>query len=159
MDIDKDFIRQVFELEKTAVNQDRLAENISENLKKRHLKSPTQWPTFALAPNQTNNESFSSSGLIVALDNATQSYDKIWLELSIPASDTSLSARIKRPFHQLVLFYVNNLGQKQIKFNDRLLRIINKLTVSDGSKDAEIRELKEQLAELRNRVQELEKSR
>jgi lipid II:glycine glycyltransferase (peptidoglycan interpeptide bridge formation enzyme) len=91
-----------------------------------------------------------------AFNNAIKEYDKIWLELSIPAADKSFAARLKRPLHQLVLFYVNRIGQKQIKFNDRMLRIVNHLVTSEEKKENEIKELQERLAHLQKRIEELE---
>ena len=158
MDLDKVEVRQVFELEKTAVNQTDLAKRISNNLKAHQLKSPAHWPTFALTTDASNNESFATSDLRKTVNSATKEYDKIWLELSIPASDKSFVARLKRPFHQLVLFYVNRIGQKQIKFNDRLLRAINHLVASEEKKNNEIKELRKQLADLQKRIAELEQN-
>ena len=139
MDLDRNTVRQVFELEKTAVNQTDLAARIYNNLKMYELKAPTHWPAFALSSDALSHDTSSISDLREALNNAIKEYDKIWLELSIPASDKTFAARIRRPFHQLVLFYVNKLGQKQIKFNDRLLRIVNQLITSEEKKDDEIK--------------------
>ncbi|MCP4422695.1 MAG: hypothetical protein GY805_39300 [Chloroflexi bacterium] len=158
MDIDKDTICQLFELEKTAVNQDTLAERISENLRKHHLHSPDKWETFTLPSTIVGNESVTDTDLLPALEQATKNYDKIWVEISLPLADNSFSTRIKRLFHQLTVFYVNKLGQKQIKFNDRLLRVIHHLIASENEKDAKIGELQGHLAQLQKRVQELEKN-
>lgn len=160
MDLDKDAIYQVFELEKTAVNQTDLATRIYNNLKTHDLEAPAHWPTFALTSDEVNSESYSASAsnLRAALNNAIKEYDKIGLELSIPAADKSFAARLKRPFHQLVLFYVNKIGQKQIKFNDRLLRIVKQLVASEEKKDSKINKLQEQLAHLQKRIEELEQS-
>lgn len=155
MDLDKDVIRQVFELEKTAVNQTDLAARIYNNLKTHKLEAPAHWSVFALTVDNLNDDPLSLD-LHEALNSATKEYDKIWLEMSIPASDTSFVARLKRPFHQLVLFYVNKIGQKQIKFNDRLLRLVNHLIVSEEKKENEIKELQEKLAHLQKRIEELE---
>lgn len=155
MKLDKDEIRQVFELEKTAVNQTDLATRIYNNLKTHKLEAPTHWPVFALTMDNLNDDPLSLD-LREALNSATKEYDKVWLELSIPAADKSFAARLKRPFHQLVLFYVNRIGQKQIKFNDRLLRIVNQMIVSEEKKEDEIKELQERLAHLQKRIEELE---
>ena len=156
MNLDEDVIRGVFELEKTAVNQTDLVSRIHHNLKSHDLKGPQQWPKFALATDSINAAFASDSGLHNALSNALKEYDKIGLELSIPASDKSFITRLKRPFHQLVLFYVNKIGQRQIMVNDRLLRIINHLVISEEKKDKTIKELRAQLADLQKRVEELE---
>ena len=159
MDLDKDTIRQVFALGDTAVNQTSLAERISKNLEGHQLKSPTHWPTFALTEDAPGSDSVSIASLREALNNATKEYDKIWLEITIPASDNSFAARLKRPFHQLVLFYVNRIGQKQIRFNDRLLRILNHLVTLEEKKDGEIQALRQQVTDLQKRLEELDQSK
>jgi hypothetical protein len=158
MGLDKNMIRQLFELEKTAVNQNALAERISENLKKHQLQTPDKWATFALPTTLAENETITNADLLAALEQAAQTYDKIWVDLSLSPTDNSITTRIKRLFHQLAIFYVNKLGQKQIKFNDRLLRVVQQLIVVENEKDAQIRGLQEQLARLQKRVQEMEKS-
>jgi hypothetical protein len=159
MGLDKNTVRQVFELGKTAVNQEALASRIAQNLGVHHFESPTAWPTFALPTTTGHGESTAASDLQLAVEQATKTYDKVWVDLAIPATDKSLSARVKRLFHALVVFYVNILGQKQIKFNDRLLRVIHQLVANENNKDAEIQALRAQLTDLQNRVQALEDNR
>ncbi len=155
MNVDPNAIWQVFELEKTAVNSTILAQQISTNLQVRSLKLPTDWPSFALTIDIPPTPS-AAHHLRTAIAEAVKAYDQIWLELAIPASDNSLMARLKRPFHQLALFYVNRLGQKQIVFNDRLLRAVNSLANLDEEKSREIQVLRAQVAELQQRIQGLE---
>ena len=155
MDLENETVRHVFELEKTAVNQDDLARQITKNLKKHHLDTPNQWPTFTLASTLDGYHSDLAS-LQEAFNRATKSYDTIEVALSFTPSDRSLMARIKRPFHQLVVFYANRLGQKQIKFNDHTLRLFNQLIASNAKKDTEIKELQSQLKFLQNRIQEID---
>ena len=148
MKLDEDAIRHVFELEQTAVDQTNLAKRISKNLRTRPLESPLHWPTFALTTDRPSSESMTAANLHKMLDDAIKEYDQIWLELSIPASDRSISARLKRPFHQLVLFYVNKIGQKQIIFNDRLLRVLNGLVDLERERESKIQTLTQQVAHL-----------
>lgn len=155
MSVDTETIRQVFELEKTAVNPTDLAQRISINLQTRPLKLPADWPSFALT---TNAEStIFTSHLQKVITDAIKAYDQIWLEPSISVSDNSFLARLKRPFHQLVLFYVNKLGQKQIIFNDRLLRAVQSLVNLDDEKSREIESLRAQIDQLQQQAKDLGK--
>jgi hypothetical protein len=159
MSLDKNTVRQVYELGKTAVNQEALAARIAENLANHQLESPPDWPTFALTNTPAHSEFAASPDLRLAVEQATQAYDKIWVDLSIAAADKSFLARIKRPFHELAAYYVNRLGQRQIKFNDRLLRLIHRLIATENRKDAEIQALQTQLSDLQARIQALEDNR
>lgn len=154
MNVDKNTIRQVFELAKTAVNPTDLAIRISTNLQTRSLELPAQWPSFALTPDRAITPS--TGNVHAAIADALKIYDQIWLEPAISAADNSLLARLKRPFHNLSLFYVNKLGQKQIAFNDRLLRAIKSLASLDEEKSREIQALREQVARLQQQIKNLE---
>ena len=154
MSVDTETIRQVFELEKTAVDPTNLAQRISTNLQTRPLKLPTNWPSFALTTDAESTMSTSHRQTVIA--EAIKAYDQIWLEPNIAASDNSFLARLKRPFHQLVLFYVNKLGQKQIIFNDRLLRAVQSLASLDDEKSREIESLRAQIDQLQQQVKDLE---
>lgn len=154
MNVDKETIRHVFELENTAVNTANLAQRISTNLQTRSLTLPTDWPSFALTIDA--DAAPSAATLHTAIADAVQAYDQIWLEPAIPTADNSFWARLKRPFHQLVLFYVNKLGQKQIIFNDRLLRAVHSLARLDDEKNREIEALRAQVAQLQQQIRDLE---
>ena len=159
MNVDENEIDQVFSLAETAVSQTELVARISQNLKQHQLKSPTTWSTFTLAPHAPNDSPSVASELRRALDNATKMYDNVWLTPAILASDSSLTARLKRPFHQLSVFYVNKIGQKQIRINDRLLRVIHHLVTLHEEKEQEIQNLRQQLTSLEQRLAKLEKDR
>ncbi|MBK8905046.1 MAG: hypothetical protein IPM53_27950 [Anaerolineaceae bacterium] len=154
MNKDNDAIRQVFELGETAVNQTDLANRIHANLQTHRLELPADWPSFAL--NAESAAASSTANVYATIADAVKAYDQIWLEPAIPTSDNSLLARLKRPLHQLTLFYVNKLGQKQIIFNDRLLRAVNSLASLDEEKGREIQALREQMTHLQQRIEALE---
>lgn len=156
MEFDENKVRRVFELKDTAVNQEILAKRIADNLQKHQLTTPSSWPTFTLPSAPLSTETAVSASFLAALEQATAQYDKIWLDLAIPTTDNSFLTRLKRPFHQLVLFYVNKLGQRQIKFNDQLLRIIHQLVAAQNKKDVTIEKLQEQLTDLQKRIETLE---
>lgn len=156
MPLDVDTIQETFALEKTAVNHQQLSHRIAANLQAHQLQTPKTWASFALPQDFAAQPVASAAELKRAFEQAAQSYDQIWVENAISASGNSLITRIKRLFHQLVIFYVNLLGQRQIKFNDRMLRLAQQLIIADAQKAAEIENLCSQVDKLQKQIQQLE---
>jgi hypothetical protein len=151
-----DTIRQVFEIGVTAVDQNALAQRIAHNLQAHNLQTPDTWPAFVLTAVQPPENAPFTPELYAALAQANQHYDKIWVEMSLAKTRFPLLKRLKRSAHQLVLFYVNQLGQRQIAFNDRILRVVNRIVSTQAERDADMEALKQQIAALQARIEELE---
>lgn len=97
-----------------------------------------------------------------ALRNVTLGYDKIQVELSLTASRVpvvgSLMQRIRHALHSVILYYLNQLAAKQIRFNEavaRSLRGIVRAAAAD-QKQEEDDALRDEITRLRKRVEALE---
>ena len=150
-------IRKTFEINTPTINQAELAQHIAEDLASHSLQAPERWPEFAITAVSPTNSSPDLTDLYAALEQATRAYDQIWVKVDIKPSRWPLLDRLKTSFHQLVVFYVNKLGERQIKFNDRSLRVANLLAAAQAAKNEETAVLKKQIAALQNRLNELEK--
>ena len=154
MNIDK--ISALFEMENTAVSPDELSQKIAATLARYSLETPASWPEFAITSTPPDAAP-DLHQLYAALEQAARAYDQIWVTAEITPSRWPLLNRIKKSFHQLVIFYVNRLGERQIKFNDRILRAANLLAAAQSVRDEEITRLKGQIAYLQTRLDEREK--
>ncbi len=152
-----DDIRGVFEVGATAVNQHDLTQRIAADLEVYQLDTPENWPTFAITAVSPTNAAANLPELHAALEQAARAYDKIWVAAEITPSRWPLIHFIKKGFHQLVIFYVNRLGEQQIKFNDRILRAANLLAAAQTAQDEETAVLKQQITHLQNKINEIEK--
>ncbi len=154
--MDTNNISAVFEMENTAVSPHDLAAKITAILEKHPLDTPQNWPEFAITAVSPANATADLTDLYAALEQAANAYDQIWVPAEITPSRWSLLTRVKKSFHQLVLFYVNRLGERQIKFNDRILRAVNLLASAQAARDEEIISLQQQITRLQNQIEQQE---
>lgn len=155
--MDVESINKVFKIGGvTAVNQQQIADTIATELEAKPFTMPEHWSEFAITAVSHPNQSSDNSELHSALDQATASYDQIWVNMDLAESSIPFLTRIKKNFHSLALFYVNRLGEKQTRFNDRILRAANVLAGKQMQQEAEISELKEQIAQLQAAIAEME---
>ncbi len=154
--MDTNNISAVFEMENTAVSPDDLAGKIAATLEKYPLRGPASWPEFALTANDLTAAAPDPASLHAALEQAVRAYDQIWVTAEITPSRWPFVTRVKKSFHQLVIFYVNRLGERQIKFNDRILRAVNLLAAAHAAKDVEITRLRQRLTQLENQLDQQE---
>lgn len=140
----------------TAVNQQQIAHTIATELEAQPFTMPEHWPEFAITAISNPNQSTGDSELNSALAQATASYDQIWVSMDLAESSIPFLTRIKKNFHSLALFYVNRLGEKQTRFNDRILRAANALAGKQMQQEAEFAELKELIAQLQATIAEME---
>jgi len=154
--VEKTQIEATFTMENTAVSPDDLAGKIAATLEKYPLREPASWPEFALTANDPAAATPDPANLHAALEQAVRAYDQMWVTAEITPSRWPFVTRIKKSFHQLVIFYVNRLGERQIKFNDRILRAVNLLAAAHAAKDAEITRLRQRLTQLENQLDQQE---
>lgn len=155
--MDVENINEVFKIGGlTAVNQGQIAHTIAAELEAQPFSTPEHWAEFAITAVSTPNQATSDSELHSALAQAAAHYDQIWVSMDLADSSLPLLSRIKKNFHSLTLFYVNRLGEKQTRFNDRILRAANALAGKQLQQEAEIAELKEQIAQLQAAIAEME---
>ncbi|VAW42978.1 hypothetical protein MNBD_CHLOROFLEXI01-4753 [hydrothermal vent metagenome] len=152
-----DDIRGIFEIGATAVNQNDLARRIAADLEVYQLDTPENWPEFAITAVSATNATTNPPELYASLEQAARAYDNMWVAIEIKPSRWPLVNFIKRGFHQLVIFYVNRLGERQIKFNDRILRAVNLLAADQAAQNNETAALKQQIIRLQNQIDKLEK--
>ncbi|KAA3658847.1 MAG: hypothetical protein DWQ04_23885 [Chloroflexi bacterium] len=152
-----DDIRKTYEIRTTTIKQDELAQCIADHLAMHPLKAPQRWAEFAITAVSPTNANPDLADLHTALAQAAHAYDQIWVEIDITPSRWPLLDRIKKSLHHLVIFYVNRLGERQIKFNDRILRTVNLLAVAHSAKNEETAVLKQQITSLQHRLNELER--
>ncbi len=154
--VEKTQIEATFAMENTAVSLDDLAGKIAATLEKYPLCGPASWPEFAITASDLAATTPDPAGLHAALEQAVRAYDQIWVTAEMTPSRWPFVTRIKKSFHQLVIFYANRLGERQIKFNDRILRAVNLLAAAHTAKDAEIIRLRQRLTQLENRLDQQE---
>ncbi len=85
-------------------------------------------------------------------------HDQISLAINVVPSQTPIIGRVislfRRKFHELVVYYVNQLAQKQIVFNRHLLGAVNGLTQEvEKLSPSEIDAVRQDLAALRQQIE------
>jgi hypothetical protein len=149
-------VRQVFQIADPAIDQDELAHRLAVNLENHDLQSPERWPEFAIAPIRPGERPPFPDEVYVSLVRASEAYDQIWVKPKVASSRFSLITRLKRAFHQLVIYYVNQLGERQMVVNDRLLRVVNQLVARHEQSEPQIAELQQRITELEARLEQIE---
>jgi hypothetical protein len=88
-----------------------------------------------------------------AIRRTSLSYDKIPVELALTQSQVPLVGRLlqraRTALHDLVLFYVNRLASRQVRFNEQTARALVAL----------VKDLEAEIGDLRARIAELEAER
>ncbi len=154
--IHKDNLSKVFSLHIPPQDIQLLQEAIHTHLENHQFSAPDRWAEFAITAVSDSPYQTDDNEIRTALDQATQYYDQLYITPEITDSSIPLLTRIKQSFHQLTLFYVNKLGEKQTRFNDRILRVVNPVAQKQAEQEAEIAALKEQIAQLQQTIAEME---
>ena len=152
----KNNISKVFSLRIPAEDIQQLEEAIQSHLEARQFSAPNQWSEFMITAVSSSHSQTENKELISALSQATEYYDQLYVPLDIIDSSIPLLTRMKQSVHQLVLFYVNKLGEKQTRVNDRILRVINPLVNKQLQQETEIAQLKEEIAQLKATIAQME---
>lgn len=151
-------IRQLFEINDTAASPSALAQRIAANLATHKLQGPDHWPEFAITPASPGERPLLPPEAYAALQQAAESYDQIWVQPAPAASRFAFITRLKQAFHRLAIYYVNQLGERQMVFNDRLLRVANHLVTRQDRPHPEVAALRRRVAELEARIEQLEQA-
>ncbi len=118
------------------------------------------FPTFGAAayPGEPEGEEYDAD-LYYHLRRANQQYHQLGVEMVLAPSPRSripligpLWDRIRREAHNLVLFYVNKLAQRQLIVNRHLVSTLNRMAVQLQEQQRQIRALQEELRKLRGEV-------
>ena len=152
-----DAIRDVIRIDDPQINGAEVVDRVTENLLAHSLDENIDFPQFAVAPPRFTDKARFPAALYYDLKQATSAYGQVWVELDPVESRIPLLARIKRAFHRLVVYYVNRLGERQTMVNGALLRALNQMVKTLDNSEAEVVSLRHQVAELRARLDRLER--
>jgi hypothetical protein len=120
---------ELIQLDETRLDKTAVLQQIEQNLAKRQFSHPTSFPTFQLQADGLANNTLSPE-LRQKLAQLNEQVGQLWLDPQLPPAHTitqQVSNWLKRPFHQLVVFYVNKLGEQQNEINDQMRHILSRL--------------------------------
>jgi hypothetical protein len=160
----QDDITEIIQIDDPEIDVQAVMARIREAMEAHALDEEIEFPTFAVAKARRGDHPRFSQELYYQLEQANLNYDQIWVELSLLEEHMPIVGpfvnRFKRELHRLVLFYVNALGGRQITMNDALVRTLNQLVESLETQPApalaEVQTLRDEVARLRQRVEQLE---
>ncbi|MGB9873266.1 MAG: hypothetical protein ACPLYD_16615 [Anaerolineae bacterium] len=150
----------LIEIHDPEIDPAQIMEQIRERIRRRReeLGYPRQvFPTFGAAayPGEPGGEEYDVD-LYSHLRRANEVYHQLGVERFIAPSPRSsipilgpLWDRIRREAHNLVLFYVNKLAQRQVTVNRHLVSTLNRMAVQIQEQQRRIKTLEEELRRLR----------
>ncbi len=132
---------------------------IQQTLIQHALDDDVEYPTYSAARARSEGvPTRFSTEMYHQLEQANLNYDQVLAELSLVETRMPLLGafvnRFKRELHQLVVYYVNMVAERQVVVNDALVHTLNHLV--HGLESSTVENLQGQLAELQERVQNLE---
>lgn len=157
--VSEDFI----EIQDPEIDPAQIMEQIRERIRRRReeLGYPRKvFPTFGAAayPGEPEGEEHDPD-LYYYLRQANEHYYQLGVELILVPSPRSripligpLLDRIRREAHNLVLFYVNKLAQRQVAVNRYLVSTLNRMAVQIQEQQRRIQALQEELQKLREKA-------
>ncbi len=134
-----------------------MVRRVRANLLAHDLDAKLEFPEFAIASPPLQEGARFPASLYYDLSQAAQASDQTWIQLAPVQSRWPLVARLKRAFHQVIVYYVNMLGERQMMVNSALTRVLTQMVATLDQQD-EIESLQRQVAELRARLEQLEKN-
>jgi hypothetical protein len=156
----------VFQIDDPEIDVTEIMQEIRERIANREeegLLEDVDFPSFLRGDDiEVTSSEFFEQEMRYNLEQANLAYDKVWVSLHLVSRPVPLVGRVwldvRRQFHQLVVFYVNMLAGKQVAVNEYVVRTLNHLvhSVTSLAKEKDIRTLQDQVAELKERVRELE---
>jgi hypothetical protein len=156
-------IPEIIEIRDPEIDVESIVAQIRENIRQRKQTHPelfdVELPTFPVSE-PSSGETAADGALAFNLRQATSTADEIGVMMSPVKSSLPvvgpLWAALKRQMHGLVLYYVNTLASKQIKFNRHVVQVLQGL-VKQGIDD-EIAALQQEIESLRARIEQLEQT-
>lgn len=107
-------------------------------------------------PNQEALAEDDQTALAFLLQQAQFVHDRVWIEADAPPTEVSamrrLAALAKRAAHEMAVYYVNKHAGQQVYFNATVVRVLRVL----AARDADCAAMREEIAEMRRRIQDLE---
>jgi hypothetical protein len=150
----------LMEIHDPEIDPARIMEEIRGRIQRRReeLGYPRQiFPTFGAAayPGEPGGEDYDIE-LYFHLRRANETYHQIGVEsLIVPSLWSSIPIlgplwdRIRREAHNLVLFYVNKLAQRQATVNRHLVSTLNRMVLQIQEQQRRIQAMEEELCRLR----------
>ena len=147
---------EAFELEAPDLDTEAIMQEIRARLRARRAEARSRgldWEAYAdglypLAPNAVL-----SRELYEAVRHVGLGYDKIPVEMALTETRLpligKLAHRLRMALHELMLFYVNRLAVRQVRFNEQTARALTTL----------VRDLEAQVRDLGARIADLEADR
>ena len=155
-----DDLDEIIEIRDPEINVAEIMARIRENLAKREPLAP-EVDSLVFDPGLGGFISV-EEGIKQSLQQANLVYDKVYVGDQIrPTAGLKdrLASPLRRPLHNLVRFYVDILSSKQVAFNSSAVRFLNAITekLERGEKKSqeELEQLRAELAELRETVEQL----
>lgn len=134
---------ELIQLDETQIDKTAVLQQLEQNLATRQFTSPS-FPAFQLELGNLPADGTLSATLLQKLAQLNDQSRQLWLEPQLPPARTTLQRILnwgKRPFHQLVVFYVNKLGQQQNGINDQMRQLITLLIAEMNQPDSSEDEL------------------
>ena len=149
------------------VDVQMVMDRIRESMVEGALDAGVEYPTYAAARARSGDlPTLFSEELYYQLEQANLNYDRVLAELSLVESQMPLLGtfinRFKQEFHQLVVYYVNMVAERQVTVNDAVVNTLNQLVgrlemdVAPTAQEPKIEALQRQIAELQARLERLE---
>jgi len=140
---------------------------IRESMVEDALDEEVEYPTYAAAQARSSGlPTLFPEELYYQLEQANLNYDQVLAELSLVESQMPLVGafvqRFKQELHQLVVYYVNMVAERQVTVNDAVVKTLNQLVdrletdVAPRAQAPESEVLQRQISELEARLGRLE---
>jgi hypothetical protein len=157
-------IPEIIEIRDPEINVESIMARIRENIRQRKEAHPelfdlelSTFPVGGPSPDDVTGEEALAFNLRQALITA----DEIGVMMSPVKSPLPvvgpLWAAFKRQMHGLVLYYVNTLAGKQMKFNRHVAHALQRIVGQSATE--EIVALRQEIEALRARIEQLERAR
>ncbi len=163
--MNSDDLEQIIEIRDSEIDAEAIVRQIRENIRQRRSEAKAQGLDYEAfveglyaAPDATRFD----RSLYYDLRWMSMGYYKIGVGLSLTESRIPLIAplvqRVRAALHHLVIFYTNMLAGRQVRVNEYIVRTLTGLvqTLEDDPTPGEVEALRQQVAELRAQLEQLE---
>lgn len=154
-------LNELIQLDETRIDKTAVLQRIAAQLAARDWAVDVSFPTFVLAAPDDAAGRFSPE-LHARLQALLRSSDQVWVEEEAAAGQSVLgraAAALKRPFHQLAVYYVNKLGARQTAVNDDVRRLLHQLVREAAQPDPRVARLEAEVAALQAEIARMKAER
>lgn len=153
-----DDISSIVQIDDPDIDTSEIYARIRDGLRQREPIPEPEIPAFERPQAPQVHSGLFSDGLVKRLQYLNDTFDKIWVELSLieeqfPVIGTWVN-RFKQDLHRLVIYYVNDLAQKQQATNADVVRVLDQIVYELD--EADLPSLRRDLDEIRHRLTTLE---